>query len=717
MAGVRRAGRVARPVLWHTAFAAALLLVLTALTLIRLTVADPASYTRALRAADGYERAYDEILVDPAARAQLRTGALGIPLRSDVVIDNLPLLVPRPALEAAAEGGAAALTSYLTGRTDSVSRAELLRPLTRSAQEAGRRHLTALRADADPATARRLGRLVRELQEVPAERWRTGDATDVLGTPLSAFVDDTWDARTAAQINGLLDPLLQVLGSEAAGEEDGAKAGGAGAASGVPSLVSPLAPPLGYGAGSAAAARPAAHEPSSAAAASVPPPRIGLLRPAVAASASPLSYGAVLLATAGACLLALRAARRTGVSRTHTAAAVCGGAAVLASATGLLAWALLPEPAELTRQLPGSVASLATDVLTRLYADAALRWSLAVLALTLLALVLPALRRRSRRRALTAGVLVAVQLALLPAVPSASVAAPAREVCNGGAELCARPYDRVVQIASHNAMSTVADGFLNAHHDEPITVQLDRGVRALMLDTHYWETGETLLPAGLRGRARETLVRAVDDVVSARRGTWLCHGPCRLGASDLTGQLRAVGRWLDAHPREVVTLIVQDDIPPAATERAFRRAGLLRLLARPPADPTGPWPTLGSMIRRGQRLVVFAEYSDGPMLWYPNLYRYATETPYTVGEPAQLDCAPNRGGAGRAKRIFLLNHFVTRDRAADRAAAAQVNRPEEIIARAHRCERLRGRLPTVIAVNHVQLGDAVQAARRLNAGE
>ncbi|MQY11144.1 hypothetical protein SRB5_12580 [Streptomyces sp. RB5] len=668
--------------------AAVLLFALTVLAFARLTFADPASYTRALRAVDGYDRAYDEILTDPVVRAELRAGALGIPLRSDVVIDNLPLLVPRPALEAAGDRAATALTSYLTGRTGSVSRQELLRPLAHSAQAAGERQLTALRADAEPRTAERLDELARDLKEVPAEQWRSGDASAALRPPLNAFVTDTWDPRTAARINGVLDPLLQVLGGSGSPSDDGAKP------------PSPSAPLL--------AAAPAARVAAPASAG--PTVGFGYLRPVLIVAGSGPAFIAVLLVTAAVGLLAVR----SSAAPVRTAATVCAGAAVLASGAGLLAWALLPAPAEPAPGLPPSVGALLADVTARLYAAAAERWALAVVALTAAAVLLPTLHRRSRRRSLAAGTLVAAQLALLPAVPP--TAAAAGPLCDGSAELCDRPYDRVVQIGAHNAMATVADGFLNAHHDQTITGQLDRGVRALLLDTHYWETGETLLPPGLglRGPTRDTLVRAVDDVVTARRGTWLCHGPCRLGASGLTAQLRAIGRWLDAHPRDVVTLIVQDGITPAATERAFREAGLTRLLARPPADPTGPWPTLGTMIRRGQRLVVFAEQADGPMPWYPNLYRYATETPYQIADPEQLDCAPNRGGAGHAKRIFLLNHFVTRDRSADRAAAARINQPEFIVGRARLCARLRGRLPTVIAVNHVQLGDAVEAARRLN---
>ncbi|MFW6690001.1 hypothetical protein [Streptomyces sp. MAR4 CNX-425] len=275
-----------------------------------------------------------------------------------------------------------------------------------------------------------------------------------------------------------------------------------------------------------------------------------------------------------------------------------------------------------------------------------------------------------------------------------------------------------MQVGSHNAMATVPDGFLGAHQDLSLTGQLDRGARALLLDTHYWETAERLVPpagtGGLDAAARATLVRAVDSVVRPRPGTWLCHGPCRMGATPLTDRLRDLRDWLADHPRDVVTLIVQDAITPADTARAFRAAGLGPYLYRPGPDPAAPWPTLGEMVDSGRRLVVFAEKAAGTAPWYRNFYDYGVETPYRARSAADFRCAPHRGGSDPRKRLFLLNHFVTRGSGAPRTAAAAVNDADVIVDRARTCALLRGRLPTIVAVNHLTLGDAVGAVRRLN---
>jgi hypothetical protein len=878
MSGVRR--------VW-TVVAAALLSALTVLLLCRHTVADPAYYTGAVREADGYQRVYDEVLPDPAVRRALRTGALGVPLGSDAVVDNLPLLVPRPALEQAADRQARALVAALTGtgRPTPGLDAAWRGPVTESATEAGSDRLRALRADVEPAAARSLTHLIARLRTyaTPSTPASAPPPTSALRSAVAGFVHDTWPPGAARRIMTALDGVLPGAAAEPppAGGESGAGveafgevrpplvargdaagragpplvaggsaearpplaarpgaavvgaggAGGAGTGGGVQALGEarvPLVAGGGNGAGAEAGPGSASGLPGWV------PGRGAVVRTVLAASASWWAVAGVAAAAAGAGVLALRAAGRGGRPRARTAAAVCGGAAALTAAAGTAVWATLPASAGLVPDgLPPSVSGLLTDVVAGLYREAALAWAAALLTLTLTAATLPLIAsapaRRTLHRTLAAlphkrwpatravttpphhspprparlqatppnhtgtpegeapeslrpptagraapatpppadpddpaaplpktprshptaatqrplpptprpapapsavtpeasrvrrggGVVAAllaavVQVWVLVGVPSEGALA-----CNGDIELCDRPYDRVVQVGSHNAMATVPDGFLGAHQDVSLTGQLDRGARALLLDTHYWETAERLLPpagtGGLDAAARATLVRAVDSVVRPRPGTWLCHGPCRMGATPLTAQLRELRGWLEAHPRDVVTLILQDAITPADTARAFRAAGLGPYLHRPAPDPAAPWPTLGEMADSGRRLVVFAEEADGPAPWYRNFYDYAVETPYRADSADDFRCAPHRGGSDPRKRLFLLNHFVTRGTGAPRTEAAAVNDADVIVDRARTCALLRGRLPTIVAVNHLTLGDAVGAVRRLNA--
>ncbi|MHC5256307.1 PI-PLC domain-containing protein [Streptomyces sp. UC4497] len=301
-------------------------------------------------------------------------------------------------------------------------------------------------------------------------------------------------------------------------------------------------------------------------------------------------------------------------------------------------------------------------------------------------------------------------------MPLAASPAAARE-CEGSTELCDRPYDEVAYLTSHNAMSTTADNFIGPLQDPPISTQLDHGVRAMQLDTYRWETPEEIterLDDSDFTAEQQALVRsAVNRINPPRKGLWLCHAVCRAGAISLVPTLREIGDWMKDHPNEVVTLIVQDAISAEDTRKAFRQAGLDKLVRRPDADPAKPWPTLGEMIDSGRRLVVFAEKADGPAPWYRNFYRYGMETPFSFRSPDQMSCVPHRGGDD--KRLFLLNHFITNN-GGSRIDAGEVNARRYVLDRAHRCERERGRPVNFVAVDYATIGDAQGAVDALNEG-
>lgn len=288
--------------------------------------------------------------------------------------------------------------------------------------------------------------------------------------------------------------------------------------------------------------------------------------------------------------------------------------------------------------------------------------------------------------------------------------------CNGSAALCGLRYDQGAYLATHNAMSSTADRFLSPLQDGDITTQLDNGARALLIDTHTWERPEEITRRLRLSEYSPRMQRRITDVIGrtgpTRPGLWLCHAVCRAGAVPLVDTLRSIGSWLEAHPREVVTLIVQNGITGEQTASAFERAGLQRLLYTPDDDPQAPWPTVREMIETDERLVVFAEGSGGPAPWYREFYRYGMETPYAFSSPGEMSCRPNRGGTG--KRLFLLNHFVT-DGGGSRIAAARVNDEEFVVDRARRCSAERGRPVNFVAVDFANLGSAEKAVDALNA--
>ena len=77
----------------------------------------------------------------------------------------------------------------------------------------------------------------------------------------------------------------------------------------------------------------------------------------------------------------------------------------------------------------------------------------------------------------------------------------ARQACNGHTELCDRPANEVAYATTHNAMSISQYGWLWPSHDGSIKDQLDAGVRALLIDTHYPDTIEKIETALARAAA------------------------------------------------------------------------------------------------------------------------------------------------------------------------------------------------------------------------
>ena len=134
--------------------------------------------------------------------------------------------------------------------------------------------------------------------------------------------------------------------------------------------------------------------------------------------------------------------------------------------------------------------------------------------------------------------------------------------------------------------------------------QLDAGVRALLIDTHYWDTAATLEEAfaQLTPEMRVVAEKAVDKIgIQNRDGTYFCHMACALGSTLMTETLTDIRTFLEENPREVLFIVIQDDISPADTEATFKEVGLDQYLFN--HVPGEPWPTLRQMIDAGELLV------------------------------------------------------------------------------------------------------------------
>jgi hypothetical protein len=305
-----------------------------------------------------------------------------------------------------------------------------------------------------------------------------------------------------------------------------------------------------------------------------------------------------------------------------------------------------------------------------------------------------------------AAVLLALVAVAVGAGPAAAASKPPLR-CNGSAALCDRPFDRVVIPATHNSMSAQALGWQIPNQQLSIPDQLAAGIRGFLIDTYY----------GHR-QADGSVVN--DPVETPQSDLYVCHVACVLGATPLVEVLRAMRDHLRTDPGSVLVVINEDSIAPEDFRRAVARSGLRRhVFCRAP----GPvWPTLREMVRKDRRVVMLAERDAGSVRWYHEAYAEGIlqETPYTwpapgnLTDPAQWEasCRPNRGGTTGS--LFLMNHWSP-PLAPTPATSALVNAAGVIEGRARTCARVRGRLPTIVAVDMFPAGGLLEAVRRLNA--
>lgn len=265
---------------------------------------------------------------------------------------------------------------------------------------------------------------------------------------------------------------------------------------------------------------------------------------------------------------------------------------------------------------------------------------------------------------------------------------PAPTACNGLPALCDRRYDQVAYVTTHNAMSNADEGWAAPNQNHGIERQLLDGVRALMPDLWYGD-GDATDPATV----------------------YLCHGICAIGNRSLADALSGIRTFLDAHPREVVTIIFESYVKAADVASVFEAAGLLPYLHVQVAGE--PWPTLSAMVESGRRLVVFTDHDAGTPAWYHDVWAHAFETHWSAKTIDDFTCDPNRGDPANA--LFILNHFLT-DPFALPALAATANANPFFLDRALQCQAARERLPNFLTVDFYDIGDVFDVASTLNGG-
>ncbi|MEO7197250.1 MAG: hypothetical protein ABIZ50_02130 [Solirubrobacterales bacterium] len=313
------------------------------------------------------------------------------------------------------------------------------------------------------------------------------------------------------------------------------------------------------------------------------------------------------------------------------------------------------------------------------------------------------------------------------------------QACNGFAELCGKRLDEVTLAATHNSMSAAEEpGWFLPNQRYGITRQLDDGIRALLIDTHYGIPrgdgrgfGQVITDLEKEQKTRQEVVAEIGEVgvrkaeelvgnlafhgAASAPKPYLCHVLCELGATPLPSALEGIDTWMQAHPDEFLVIFIEDVVSPAETAAAFERSGLLRYVYIP--DDSVPPPTLGELIEDDDRLLVMAENDagGGAYPWYQQGFDLFQETPFTFHSANEIEsaesCRPNRGSLSNP--LFQINSWIeTIPRDPD--LAGRIDSREALLQRARLCTRLRGLKPNLIAVDFYDHGDVLGVADRLN---
>jgi len=263
-----------------------------------------------------------------------------------------------------------------------------------------------------------------------------------------------------------------------------------------------------------------------------------------------------------------------------------------------------------------------------------------------------------------------------------------RSQCNGEFSLCAKKYDEVAYLTTHNAFNSAQDNFTLPNQNIDITAQLNMGVRAFMLDV-YNSFGNTVV----------------------------YHGSIILGSNSLEEELTKIKVFLDNNPTEVVTIILECYVSADAIETEMNQTGLMAYTYEHQLG--NPWPTLQTMITNNTRCVVFSDVDDASPTqgWYHYMWTNMVETHYSNNDITDFSCDFNRGDS--INDLFILNHFLTNSITGTgmESESEIVNSNPFFINRALQCQQEKAKFPNFVTVDFVELGDSKLVVDQLNGVE
>ncbi|KAI0039100.1 PLC-like phosphodiesterase [Auriscalpium vulgare] len=278
---------------------------------------------------------------------------------------------------------------------------------------------------------------------------------------------------------------------------------------------------------------------------------------------------------------------------------------------------------------------------------------------------------------------------LLPSTYATSLSAfdSRATTCNGHPELCDRSFGNVTFVGAHDSYAVGVNN-LATNQDYNVTQQLNDGIRMLQMQAH-----------NLSGTIQ------------------LCHTSCSLfNGGTLQNYLTSVKSWMDANANDVVSLLIvnSDGFLPSDYDSVFKAAGLDTLSYAPDSASiqAGSWPTLGSLIDSGKRLLTFldagADFTSVPYIIdeFTNIW----ETAFDVTDTT-FDCTVNRTKGDPSTEMYLINHFLDKivlgQPTPDQASANVTNSVSgvgSLGAQVDTCAAANGRNPNFMLVDFYEFG-------------
>ena len=255
--------------------------------------------------------------------------------------------------------------------------------------------------------------------------------------------------------------------------------------------------------------------------------------------------------------------------------------------------------------------------------------------------------------------------------------------CNGLELLCERRVDEVAFAGTHNSMSSTEDGWMFPNQEFNFERQLDDGVRALNIDTHWWN----------------------DE-------PYLCHTYCDLGAMSLLDGFNRIGDWLKEHPREVLIITLQSAVDGDNTMAVLESSSLSGLLYD--HELGTEWPTLATLIDLNQRVLLFSNQGGGQHAGYMDQWMHWIDNPYSAQDVEDFSCEFDRGNVETAT-LFNVNHFITNP-VADIEDSDIANQYDVLMEHVEKCRQETGYFPNQILVDFYSKGSVLEVVHQINTG-